>query len=1082
MRGSERISGQVGSVEAVSTKSLRAGVVVVAVAGLVFSVLSGGLPGGGVLAGEVRTGDACVVTPSPTWSPTVAPPDDPMIRVFGELPSWVKFTMLSCDPTKVYFQDSRRFAFHYEFATAHLDPFVGMTNEQFEAIALRAQGQRAILGAVILPPLDVPTDPFEFGIQLVRRDPYTAAEVVQLFSLARDAVQAPAGARAFYFPTFEQAAVARDNIEFLRANGVEVSSPARWASDSVVYSEGWALGRLTFVPGAEIDAAYRDGRLRATDILLTDGVPAEVPFVAGIVSLAPSTPSSHVAILAKNFGIPFVHPVFESDVARLQQLVGQRIVLRAFQDFHLPDLRFHRVDGVIDEAVIAEILALKELPPLAIRPKELLGAIGTAVADLTPADIRFVGGKAANYSVLLKSIPESTRTAAALAFDLWDAFLDQTVTGGKTLRQEIADRLAPHASFPPADVGALSDALGGVRELFRDDRLTVFSPALEDAVIAVLTDERFGFSPTEKIRFRSSTNVEDGDQFTGAGLYDSFSGCLADDLDDDGTGPSHCDATESKERGVFRAIRRVFASFYNMNAYIERLRWGVDESQVGMAVLVHHSFPDETELANGVATLEKSFSSWRTTLVTQKGAISVTNPDGSATPEEVTLAMNPDGTLAETPVVRRESSLVLLGQTVMQWNADYVALAQRLARAAEAFAAATGEQGVLDFEYKKIAGEGLVVKQIRRIPVPDATPSVTPFLLNETRELQTFQGEDSNIFSNHRSKSFWTLQTRSMWLTRENLEGGLYANATVRYFDGCDVRELSGPPSSFPGATHSFDGEQVVHSWRIADHGNPRTYRLVTFDVPTLVAPSESPVLTQFDFVDPRLEVEYDTPVLVIDGLLEEQRTTSEWTALGSPFEQKAGDLVQDVRLRVGGVTVRTRYVWPEIPNDFIIKTFPLARWIETTITGLASQPIVLHGEFSQSYRPEHHNFSEHYMFESRLEPGMSPDIIEELEQRGIRVVHVFRHLDGNHTIKTHGTKSLGNGCACVETPRGDVNDDGAIDLSDAVFVLRHLFSGGEAPRGPADVNGDGDVNIADPIYLLAHLFLGGPAPVRDCR
>src|SRR6185503_19138684 len=103
------------------------------------------------------------------------------------------------------------------------------------------------------------------------------------------------------------------------------------------------------------------------------------------------------------------------------------------------------------------------------------------------------------------------------------------------------------------------------------------------------------FNPQRRIRFRSSTNVEDSEHFTGAGLYDSYSGCLLDDRDGNTSGPSLCDPEEEDERGVFRAIQRVYASFYNDNAFIERLRLGVDESQVGMAVLVHYSFPDEIE-------------------------------------------------------------------------------------------------------------------------------------------------------------------------------------------------------------------------------------------------------------------------------------------------------------------------------------------------------------------------------------------------------------------------------------------------------------------------------------------------------
>jgi hypothetical protein len=35
---------------------------------------------------------------------------------------------------------------------------------------------------------------------------------------------------------------------------------------------------------------------------------------------------------------------------------------------------------------------------------------------------------------------------------------------------------------------------------------------------------------------------------------------------------------------VFRALRKVYASFYNDNAVLDRLRLGVNEDQVGMAL------------------------------------------------------------------------------------------------------------------------------------------------------------------------------------------------------------------------------------------------------------------------------------------------------------------------------------------------------------------------------------------------------------------------------------------------------------------------------------------------------------------
>ena len=56
---------------------------------------------------------------------------------------------------------------------------------------------------------------------------------------------------------------------------------------------------------------------------------------------------------------------------------------------------------------------------------------------------------------------------------------------------------------------------------------------------------------------------------------------------------------------------------------------------------------------------------------------------------------------------------------------------------------------------------------------------------------------------------------------------------------------------------------------------------------------------------------------------------------------------------------------------------------------------------------------------------------------------------------------------------RGDSNDDGFVDISDAVSVLGYLFQGGNAPycADAADANDDGQVDIGDPILILRSLF-----------
>ncbi len=69
---------------------------------------------------------------------------------------------------------------------------------------------------------------------------------------------------------------------------------------------------------------------------------------------------------------------------------------------------------------------------------------------------------------------------------------------------------------------------------------------------------------------------------------------------------------------------------------------------------------------------------------------------------------------------------------------------------------------------------------------------------------------------------------------------------------------------------------------------------------------------------------------------------------------------------------------------------------------------------------------------------------------------------------------------------RGDVNEDGAVDLADAIGLLAYLFQSGSAPGCDAegDINTDATIDIGDPICVLVYLFtLGHPPhpPFPDC-
>ena len=96
----------------------------------------------------------------------------------------------------------------------------------------------------------------------------------------------------------------------------------------------------------------------------------------------------------------------------------------------------------------------------------------------------------------------------------------------------------------------------------------------------------------------------------------------------------------------------------------------------------------------------------------------------------------------------------------------------------------------------------------------------------------------------------------------------------------------------------------------------------------------------------------------------------------------------------------------------------------------------------------------------------------------------------GTHTVTVVATDAVGlvtetsfevtvNECG-IYFMRGDSNDDGAYDISDAIAILNYIF--GNSASDPTcldamDENDDGDISIADAIYHFSHLFSGGPAP-----
>ena len=927
------------------------------------------------------------VPEDPAWRPSVELPFDPFVSALGVEGGtrWVKFTVLLRDPSRVYFQDSNAFPFHQPFASQKLPPFLGLDPAAFDAVTLRAQGQEAILGALLLPA--EPTI-LEYGVQLVGHDPYHPELVRRVVELVRAAVfradsqpGGPGGAgspdqglTAFYMPTFEQAPSATVWREWLAERGVEVTSPDRWSTGDQCYAQGWALGRLVEVAGGELDAAYAAGRLTEEDILLTDGVPAEIPFVAGVVSLSPSTPSSHVAILSTTYGVPFVHVATAEARAAAKALVGETVYMRTRPS---PGTSRCIVDLVTVEGIpdqdLTSLVALKTPPPLGYPVKEHADAALLDCDGLGPADASLVGGKASNFGLLRDAIPANSPKAWAIPFDLWGAVM-AGVVDGERLSDRIRAMLAPF-EYPVQDLGALFAALAEVRALI-EDRAEIPGAAW----LALQGALSGAFDPTVRLRFRSSTNVEDGESFTGAGLYESHTGCLADDLDADDGGPSACQPERPTERPARRAILETFASFYNNNAYLERLRRGVVEHEVGMALLVHPSFPDEIERANGVATVAVLGAFTEVTLVSQAGAVSITNPDTTATPEVLRVAVWPS--LRSLTWVQ-SSSLTTLGEPVLGTQERIEALVDLVLAVRDRWLESHPENPgpVLDLEYKAVGDDwDLVVKQVRAIPRPESK-SLVPYLRPGTLELCTFQGDHGTPLGTHRSKMRWRLELEARRLDSPGLAKPL-ATARLEVADEGSVRTFE---DLLAGAEHEGGPLPAeVGAIETRDKVDLGVARSVTLRIvfPGRRPFNEGPLVLPGDLA---LEAVTRWPPPRPTGLDWEPFTQEDSAALLACPEVTPDESPRTVQATAGGVTVTTEMRYQQALKGIQAGyTAPLGDWLGTTIVGLTPEPIALSSWWSQSFRPEHHNFSEWFIFEPRLDPSVPAATLAALEARGL--------------------------------------------------------------------------------------------------
>ena len=309
-------------------------------------------------------------------------------------------------------------------------------------------------------------------------------------------------------------------------------------------NQGQAVGRLRILNQAE---AVND--LQPRDIVLLREVPISLPPVAGVVTERPSTVLSHVNLLARGWGIPNAY---------VQKAAEQ------YADFNgrwvhidVQPAGFALRAATAAEQQSAEKQAQQPPPKgrkVLLQP-DLSRSELVPLAALRSADRRRCGAKAANLGEI-----QSARLADV---SVPDGFCIPFAAYADFMRANgLAERIARMRQQPgfATDAGLRKQALSALQAEIEQWPV---SPAVADA----WTQRWSGQLGSQGVFVRSSSSSEDLPNFSGAGLYTTV--------------PNVRSGTD-----LAAAVRKVWASVYNFEAWEARQAAGIDDAQVMMSVFV----------------------------------------------------------------------------------------------------------------------------------------------------------------------------------------------------------------------------------------------------------------------------------------------------------------------------------------------------------------------------------------------------------------------------------------------------------------------------------------------------------------
>jgi hypothetical protein len=377
-------------------------------------------------------------------------------------------------------------------------------------------------------------------------------------------------------------------------------------------------------------------------MVLVNGIPNDISVVAGIITTDFQTPLSHINVLSHNRGTPNMALRDGWTNPKLNQFLDKLIYLKVTLD-----------SFCIREATIAEaerFWAQKE--PTQFQ-KLKIDTLTTGLVNLRTTNhnsVSTIGGKAANFAELMKltfagqPIPLPEGAFAIPVSYYWNHLRSNKI-------DVYVKKMLANPEFKTNNAVRIS-MLTHLQNLIKGSPVDTNLLNLVSAKVETIG----GFT---NIRFRSSTNAEDIEGFNGAGLYNSYTAITGD-----------------TKKTIEAAICKVWASLWNLKAFEEREYFKIDQLNVGMAVLVHRSFPAEE--ANGVVITKNLFNIYNPgiTINVQVGEMSIVIPENNYLPDQIIYYSFEDqfpdsyNYIAHTTVPGMEGKTVLTPQELKTLN-DY---------------------------------------------------------------------------------------------------------------------------------------------------------------------------------------------------------------------------------------------------------------------------------------------------------------------------------------------------------------------------------------------------------------------------